>query len=342
MTQRILCTALLLALATPPCDAADKRFLAFGDSNTVGHGDTGVVCPDHVIFGGYPPRLRSRLATRGIDADFLNFGLCGEETPDGVTRIESALQAGGDVIVIMEGTNDISRGIGLETTLFNLGEMARKAEVAGIEPLLASVIPQGPENSDGSNVLTQALAVQLAAATTTANRVFADPFHAFFDIPDFFDLYYYDQLHPTPPGYGILADSLVDAAVEALTRDDLCAQVPPGPCVASDTALCLNQGRFRLDVAWRNFFGQEGVGMAVPQTDDSGSFFWVDSENIELTIKVLDGRHINDHFWVFYGALSNLEFSVAITDTVSGVCKAYDNPLGTFASVGDIQAFSGL
>ena len=339
MIRIALLTLLLLPLKASVSEAADKRFLAFGDSNTVGHGDTGVLCPDPVITGGYPTRLRSRLAARGIDAEFLNFGLCGERTTTGITRIESVLDVGGDVIVIMEGTNDISRGIGLETILFNLGEMARKAEAAGVEPLLASVIPQGPEGDDPNNILTEVLAVRLAAAALAEGRVFADPFHAFFNLPNFFARYYFDQLHPTPAGYGVLADSLVDAAVEAATRNDLCAQVPPGPCVAGDTVLCLNQGRFRLEVVWENFFGQTGVGRAVPQTEDTGAFFWVDPRNIELTVKVLDGRHYNGHFWVFYGALSNLEFSVAVTDTVTGACKEYFNPLGTFASVGDTEAF---
>lgn len=316
------------------------RFLAFGDSNTVGHGDTGVRCPDNTSVGGYPPRLRTRLATRGIDAEFQNFGLCGESTSAGLTRIDSVLAEGGDVIVIMQGTIDVAQGMSMETALFNLNEMARKAEAAGVEPLLASVIPRGPESGrDTDNVITGTIAVRLRADAAAAGRAFADPFHAFFDLPDFFERFYFDQTHPKPVGYGIMADAMIDAAVDAATRHDLCAQASPGPCVAGDTVLCLNQNRFRLEVMWENFFGQTGAGHAVPQTADTGAFYWVDPQNIELIIKVLDGREHNGFFWVFYGALSNLDFTIAVTDTENGECKEYRNPLGTFASVGDTAAF---
>ena len=75
-------------------------------------------------------------------------------------------------------------------------------------------------------------------------------------------------------------------------------------------------------------------------TDWSDEFlYWFDPQNIELTIKVLDGRWLNGHFWVCYGALSNVEFSLLVTDTETGECREYFNPLGAFASVGDTSAF---
>ena len=337
--MRALLPLLLLHLAALP-GGATERFLAFGDSNTVGHGDTDVRCPDNVRVGGYPPRLRSRLAARGIDAEFVNFGLCGESTTAGLTRIDSVLSQGGDVIVIMQGTIDIAQGVGLETTLFNLDAMATKAELAGIEPLQASVIPRGPEaGRDTNNVKTQALANQLSVLADAAGWAFADPFHAFFDLPDFFDRYYFDQTHPRPAGYDILADSMVDAAVDAATRSDLCARVPPGDCAPSNTVLCLNQGRFRLEAVWETHLEETGVGRAVPVTEDTGAFYWFDAQNIELTVKVLDGRQINGRFWVFYGALSEVQFSLVVTDTETGECREYFNPLGTFASIGDTEAF---
>ncbi len=340
MTMRALLPALLLCVLPLPASAADKRFLAFGDSMTVGHGDGGVICPDNTSVGGYPPRLRSRLAARGIDAEFVNYGLCGERTDAGVSRIGGALNAGGDVIIIMEGTNDVSAGIGFETTLFNLNEMARRAEQADIEPLLASIVPRGPESGrDESNGKTFTIGNVLRADAARSGWAFADPFDAIFSRPSFFELYYFDQLHPNPTGYAIVAASMVDAAVDAATRNDPCSQVPAGPCSASDTVLCLNQSRFRLEATWESFSGDSGAGRAVPQTDDSGAFYWTDSQNIELVIKVLDGRAYNDYFWVFYGALSNFEFSLLVTDTETGECKAYVNHLGTFASIGDTTAF---
>ena len=58
-----------------------------------------------------------------------------------------------------------------------------------------------------------------------------------------------------------------------------------------------------------------GVGHASPITDDTGSFWFFDAANLELVVKVLDGGGFNGDFWVFYGALSNLEYIITVTDT---------------------------
>ncbi len=337
--MRALLPLLLLCASALPA-AGQTRLLAFGDSITIGHGDGSILCPNNTAVGGYPPRLASRLRGRGLDPRILNFGACGERTDAGVSRIDSVLAAGGDVILIMEGTNDVSAGIGFETTLFNLNVMATKADARGIEPVLASMVPRGPNSGrDSNNGKTYTIANRLEADARKSNWAFADPFHALFDLPDFFELYYFDQLHPKSNGYDLVADAFVEPAFEAATRVDLCDLVPPGPCRASGKVLCLNQGRFRLEAAWENFDGDGGAGRAVPLTDDTGAFYWYDADNIELSVKVLDGRAMNAHFWVFYGALSNLKFSLVVTDTRTGRCKEYFNPLGTFASVGDTMAF---
>ncbi len=341
MINRSLLPLFLLCTLALPAGAADTHFMTFGDSITIGHGDGGIRCPDDIDpTGGYPPRLSPQLAARGIDAVFSNHGACGERTGAGVTRIDSVLNGGGDVIIIMEGTNDVSGLVGFETTVFNLNVMAQKAEAAGVVPVLASLVPRGPESgTDENNGKTFTIGEELRTDALQNGWSFADPFAEIFYRPSFFELYYTDQLHPNSTGYSLVANSMVDAAEEAATSDDLCAQVPPGPCTTSDTVMCLNQGRFRLQAVWKNFFGDEGVGHALPQTAASGAFFWVDPQHTEMMIKVLDGRANNNHFWVFYGALSNLEFTLIVTDTDTGECKEYLNPLGTFASVGDTFAF---
>jgi hypothetical protein len=110
-------------------------------------------------------------------------------------------------------------------------------------------------------------------------------------------------------------------------------------CTASDTTLCLNGGRFSASVAWTDFQGRTGVGTATPITADTGYFWFFSSTNIELVIKVLDARTVNGKFWVFFGALSNVEYTLTVTDTVTGAQKQYVNPSGQFASVGDTKAF---
>ncbi len=74
-------------------------------------------------------------------------------------------------------------------------------------------------------------------------------------------------------------------------------------------------------------------------TPDTGYFWFFDDDNVEVMLKVLDGRGINGKFWVFYGALSDVEYSLTVTDTQTGRVKTYANPQGRFASVGDTAAF---
>lgn len=114
----------------------------------------------------------------------------------------------------------------------------------------------------------------------------------------------------------------------------------PG-CVADDQTLCLNQTRFEVKVAWRDFGGQTGVGHASGLTGDAGYFWFFSQNNIEVMIKVLDGRYINDHWWVFFGALSTVEYTITVRDTFTGESRSYYNPSTVLASVGDIEALPG-
>ncbi len=117
------------------------------------------------------------------------------------------------------------------------------------------------------------------------------------------------------------------------------ASVPSGFCVPSSSRLCLQAGRFAVEAVWKDFAGNSGSGTAVPITSDTGYFWFFAPSNVEVVTKVLDGRPLNAKFWVFYGALSNVEYTLTVTDTLTGVQRQYHNPSGRFASVGDTAAF---
>ena len=128
-------------------------FLAFGDSITEGYGDTSS------LGGGYPSRLERWLRQEGYDAIVENHGVGGETTSSGLSRIDSVLAGGGDYLLLMEGTNDISRRASVETIAFNLDEMAARAEALDIIAVHATVIPRIPTAPvDASNAATSALA----------------------------------------------------------------------------------------------------------------------------------------------------------------------------------------
>jgi hypothetical protein len=111
-------------------------------------------------------------------------------------------------------------------------------------------------------------------------------------------------------------------------------------CVANSTTLCLNASRFKVQVAWQvPSQGTSGVGTGVALTSDTGEFWFFSANNIELVVKVVDGRAFNNKFWVFYGALSNVQYTITVTDTQTGAVKTYTNPNGNLASVADVAAF---
>ena len=111
-------------------------------------------------------------------------------------------------------------------------------------------------------------------------------------------------------------------------------------CAPGAFALCLNEGRFRVEVFFtRTPSGPTLPAPVVPLTSDTGYFWFFDEVNVELVVKVLDGRSVNGHFWVFYGALSDVEYTVTVTDTQTGTQRTYENLRGSLASVADTSAF---
>ncbi|HVT59871.1 MAG TPA: ELWxxDGT repeat protein [Thermoanaerobaculia bacterium] len=113
-------------------------------------------------------------------------------------------------------------------------------------------------------------------------------------------------------------------------------------CQPSATALCLSGGRFKVEAFWRDFGDASGAAQAVPLTADTGYFWFFDPDNVELVAKVLDGRPLNGHFWVFYATLSSVEVTLTLTDTQTGLTRRYYNPPHQLSSVGDTHAFGPL
>lgn len=101
-------------------------------------------------------------------------------------------------------------------------------------------------------------------------------------------------------------------------------------CVPSPTTLCLHEGRFRLEVAWRDFQGGAGPGRPIPLAgrDDSGLFWFFHPENVELTAKVIDACALDGHFWVFVSSGSTVEYELTVTDTAAEESVSYRNELG--------------
>jgi photosystem II stability/assembly factor-like uncharacterized protein len=110
-------------------------------------------------------------------------------------------------------------------------------------------------------------------------------------------------------------------------------------CSPSATSLCLLDGRFQVRAEATSASSGASQARATPLTPRSGGLWFFTPSNTDVAVKVLDGRSVNGHFWVFYGALSNVAYRITVTDTLTGATKSYFNPQGQLASVADLDAF---
>ncbi len=121
--------------------------------------------------------------------------------------------------------------------------------------------------------------------------------------------------------------------------------------VSNQRVMMLQNGRFKVEVDWRDFQGATGSGQVavVPTETEDGALLasqdsavaqFFDAANWEMLVKVLDGRAVNDHFWIFLAAATNVELTTTVTDTSCGNVQIYNNPLGVAApAVTDTIAF---
>jgi len=110
-----------------------------------------------------------------------------------------------------------------------------------------------------------------------------------------------------------------------------------GPCKADSTTLCLQKNRFKVQAVFQNQFNDTGgAARAIKSTDLAGFFYFYDKSNFELMIKILD---FGDVVKVFYGQLTNLHFTITVTDTKTGSVKSYQNTAGECGGI-DQTAFA--
>ena len=187
--------------------ASELNWIAFGDSITRGYT---IVRGKPVIDPGYPATLQTRLrGVLGGGARVLNLGNGGENTIGGLARIRRTIPStAGDAVIIMEGTNDVSRKHDPGLVAFNLQRMAEHTIGAGLTTFLAAVPPfderrfGGPNNARVKQVNQRIVAIASAAGAQFVNthaplvgrgRLFVDP------------------KHPSPAGYRVIGDIMFHA-----------------------------------------------------------------------------------------------------------------------------------
>jgi serine protease len=110
-------------------------------------------------------------------------------------------------------------------------------------------------------------------------------------------------------------------------------------CTPNSTTLCLQGNRFKAQVTWRNGTST-GPGLTLPYSNEGGFFYFFASNNPEMAVKIVDGRPVNGKFWVYHGTLSSLEYTLTVTDLITGAVKTYFKPNGSACGSGDTGTFS--
>ncbi len=146
------------------------------------------------------------------------------------------------------------------------------------------------------------------------------------------------------PGFYEVSLTVSDGTEESVaTRVFLVeAGEPAGACVGGASVRCLRDSRFAVEVEWTGPGGAAGAARVVHAgTNDSALFSFFDRANWEVLAKVLDGCAVNGSFWVFAASTTDLEFTIRVTDTATGVSRAYSNEAGAAPAVADAEAFPG-
>jgi lysophospholipase L1-like esterase len=190
LATTLLCVSLII-IAMPVWAI---NIIAFGDSITAGTGST---------TGGYPSRLQQIIESTGKTCTIYNFGIPGERTYQGVERIDAVLDAiPADMILIMEGTNDIRSHHPWQTTKLNLQLMIDKAKAKGVTPVLSTLTPSDQAHSEV--LIPNKYNPMIKELAEKNNIPFVDLYSA---IAESWPSLNNDGIHPNDNGYLYLAET---------------------------------------------------------------------------------------------------------------------------------------
>ena len=168
--------------------------VALGDSLTAGLG----VAADEA----FPARLQARLRAEGYDYRVVNAGVSGDTTAGGLRRVDWALRAHPDVVIVALGANDGLRGQSPQAIRANLEEIVARLQASGARVLLVGMrLPPnyGAEYTKEFEAVFPAVArrAKIALMPFLLDGVAADP-----------RLNQADGIHPTAAGQQMIADRL--------------------------------------------------------------------------------------------------------------------------------------
>ncbi len=198
--------------------------ISFGDSLTEGCGNKyldscGVKCPIGKDCYDYGDEIETLLIENNKEFEITNFGLGGETTQEGLSRIDAVLNnqcnQNAKYILILEGTNDLTFMKPVHEIKFNLDAIIEKCLSRNLIPLVATIPPDYTKYrgfkqiselnelikglvSDKINQGKQVLLVDLHESLEPYWEEYTDPRSCYAQFNE------NDQLHPNKSGFSAM------------------------------------------------------------------------------------------------------------------------------------------
>jgi acyl-CoA thioesterase-1 len=184
--------------------ARELKLLAFGDSLVAGYG-----LPKK---DGFSDQLEATLNHAGIRLKVINAGVSGDTSAGGLSRIDWALGANPDAILLELGANDSLRGIDPAITKMNLQKILTKLQKIGTPILFAGMIAP-PNMGKEYGLEFEKVYLELAEA----NEVI---FYRFFleGVAGVPELNQEDGIHPNKEGVLKIVKKIAPFVIELLKR----------------------------------------------------------------------------------------------------------------------------
>ena len=133
----------------------------------------------------------------------------------------------------------------------------------------------------------------------------------------------YEKTAPAPCGGGD-----INAFPQSLSMLGTLSETEPTPyasssstCTDGDRHFCLLSNRFKVQVKYNG----------IPQftrklSDMAGDSYFFSEDNREVFVKMIDGGGANGKFWAFFGSMTDQNYNVIVTDTLTGIYRSYYPP----------------
>jgi acyl-CoA thioesterase-1 len=200
-------TAAAILHQTTPLRAeagGENMLVVFGDSLTAGLG-----VAQHDAF---PSQLEAALRTRGHKVRVLNAGVSGDTTAAGLSRLDWAIPAEADAVIVELGANDALRGLDPGQTRANLDAILTRLTEKNLPVLLTGMLAprnMGREYAQAFDPIYSELAEKHGVLLypfflegVTGERALNQP----------------DGLHPNAKGVARIVDAILPAVEQLLAK----------------------------------------------------------------------------------------------------------------------------